>query len=662
MADTELRAITQEDIWLLRRVGNPVASPDGRWLVTSVIEPEYDPADEIADLWLVAADGSAPPRRLTDGPGAKGGAAWSPDGASLAYVAKGPQDTAAQIYVLQVAGGAPRRITEWPSGARTPRWRPDGGAILFEAAAAPKPGSLRKSPARVYDSMPVRFWNRWLDENRPHLFVTDLHPGATAVDLLAGTAFADRPGFLGIFRTTERDTIETLQAQWAPDGQSIVFAAQINANEMMHTTVHTGLYQVAATGGEPVLLTAPDESYLEPQFTRPGDTLYAIRKRWATDYVSTRLARMPWPATAAPTVVTGQWERVIEGYAIAPDGQTVYLSAADDGFNRVFALPAAGGMPTTIVEGQAGAYRTVTPVAGGLAAIHETALQPPELVRLGTPPTALTRFNADRLAPIDAPAPEHFWFTASNGKRIHNVLFRPAGFDPARKYPIITLIHGGPAAMATDAFTYSAFWFHPHLLASPGYAVLVTNYTGSIGFGEAFAGEVERDVLRGPAEELLEAIEEAGRRYDFVDLARQAAVGGSYGGYLVNWLNGQTNQFKCLVSHVGPFNNEAQYGTNDGGLERETRMGGPIWEGGGQWNDQSPIRYVQNFATPTLVTHGERDFRVPLGEGLTNFKLLLRRGIPTRFIVFPDEGHMIANGENARLFWQEVSAWLARYL
>jgi len=325
-------------------------------------------------------------------------------------------------------------------------------------------------------------------------------------------------------------------------------------------------------------------------------------------------------------------------------------------------MPAAGGMPEPMVKMESGAYRNVVPIAGGLAAMHETALQPPEIVRLGPPHTPLTRFNAGRLEAIDAPAPIHFRFTAGNGKPIHNVLYRPAGFDPAKKYPVITLIHGGPAAMSTDEFSYSAFWFHPHLLASPGYVVLTTNYTGSIGFGEPFACAVEKDVLRGPAQELLDAIQAAADRFDFVDATRQAAVGGSYGGYLVNWLNGHTNQFKCIVCHVGPFNNEAQYGTNDGGIDRETRMGGPIWEGGGQWNDQSPFRYVQNFKTPMLVSHGERDFRVPLNEGLANFKILQRRKIPSRFIVFPDEGHMIGNGENARLYWNEVRAWLARFL
>jgi dipeptidyl aminopeptidase/acylaminoacyl peptidase len=214
--------------------------------------------------------------------------------------------------------------------------------------------------------------------------------------------------------------------------------------------------------------------------------------------------------------------------------------------------------------------------------------------------------------------------------------------------------------MSKDAF--STRW-NSHFLTAPGYVLLQTNYTGSTGFGEKFADEIERDVLRGPAREILEAVDEAARRYPFIDLSRQAAIGASYGGYLMNWFNGTTNQFRCLVNHAGAVNNESQYGVNDGGLGRELRMGAPVWDfGKGQWNDQSPIRYAAKWRTPSLITQGELDFRVPYGESSTTFKLLQRLRVPARLVVFPDEGHWILKGENNRKHMDEVMGWLKKYL
>jgi len=443
----------------------------------------------------------------------------------------------------------------------------------------------------------------------------------------------------------------------------VVFCAQIDAGVMMHSEVQTGLFQVPATGGEPILITDPSESFSEPQFARTGGALYALRKRRASDSTLTQLARFAWPKPGKAMIVTASWDRLVAGFSISADGGTAYLDALDDGFARVFRVPTAGGAVEALLPTGRGAYRTVTPVAGGLTAIFERAIQAPEIVRLeGDAHVPLTRFNAERVDAIDAPDPVHFWFTSAAGHRIHNMLVLPPGFDPKKKYPLVALIHGGPATAYTDAFNYGAFWFHMHLLATPGYVVVATNYRGSLGLGEDFAELVEKDVLRGPALDILAGIDEAIRLHPFIDKDRLAAVGGSYGGYLINWLNGTSRRFKCLVSHVGPINNEAQYGTNDGGLEREVRMGVPIWEKGGQWNDQSPIRYAQNFSTPTLITHGERDFRVPLGEGLTNFKILQRLKVPSRFVVFPDEGHFVGRAENTRVFWREVKAWLAKYL
>jgi dipeptidyl aminopeptidase/acylaminoacyl peptidase len=659
------RPITHEDIWLMKRTGEPVVSPDGRSVAVSVTEPDYDTAKQSSDLWLVAADGHQAPKQLTFTKALESGQVWSPDGMRLAFVTRREGDEVAQVYVLAMGGGEAQRITHVTDGASNPQWRPDGKAILFESAYDPLAAErkLHKWNARIYDAMPIRFWNAWLDEKKPHIFVQELGDSAKPVDVLKGSKLAESPGFAGLFNPGGG---QSLNAVWTPDGQSILFAAYVNRTEMMSAETESRLFVTPASGGEPRALTGSGLQFSRPKFSPAGDRLYALAERKAKPggrlYSLKRLAQFTWPSANQPTVLTEKWDRSVSAYSIAQDGKTVYLDAEDEGADQLFLISAQGGAVHRLFQVEHGGYANIEPVADGLIAVFQTAAQPPEIVRLDPAKrshTMLTNFNAEKLREIDTPEPLQFWFTAKDGRRIHNILFLPPQFDKNKRYPLVVFPHGGPASMSKDAF--STRW-NSYLLTSPGYVLIETNYKGSTGFGEKFADDIERDVLRGPAEEILEAIEEASQKYPFIDKSRQAAVGASYGGYLMNWFNGHTRQFKCLVIHAGAINNEAQYGTNDGGLDRELRMGVPIWEKGGQWNGQSPIRYSGSFQTPSLITDGEQDFRVPLSESITTFKILQRRGVPSRLVVFPEEGHWILKGENSRLHMQEVLAWLNRYL
>ncbi len=482
-------------------------------------------------------------------------------------------------------------------------------------------------------------------------------------DLLKGTQLVSGRGFAGIFQSSGG---QTLQPVWCPDGQSVLFAAYTNRDETMSAETESHLFVVSTKGGEPRQITHAGQIFSNPQFSLKGDALYALHQRTPVKggrlYSLTRLAKFTWPDAGAPSLITEKWDRSVSGFSLSRDGQTIYVDAEDDGFDQLFELSAQGGEPRRLFKVERGGYANVRPIAGGLVARFQTASQPPEIVRLN-PSTAshtlLTNFNEARLAELDTPDAVHFWFTAKNGKKIHNVINLPPNFDRTKKYPLLVFPHGGPNSMSKDAF--STRW-NSHLLTSQGYVLLQTNYTGSTGFGEKFADDIERDVLRGPAKEILEGIDEAIKRYPYIDGTRQAAAGASYGGYLMNWFAGNTTQFKCLVNHAGAINNESQYGTNDGGLSRELRMGGPIWETGGQWNDQSPIRYSGKFQTPMLITQGELDFRVPMSESMTTFKIMQRRKVPTRLILFPDEGHWILKGENSRVHMQEIMSWLKKYL
>ncbi len=667
---------THEDIWLLKRVGAPVASPDGRWAVLSVTEPAYDDTQS-SDLWLVRTDGSAPPRRLTATRAGESGATWSPDSRQLAFSARREGDEAPQIYLLDIAqGGEAQRITTLVIGARAPQFSPDGKQLLF--IANPYPGALtdadnrkameaekaRKYKARVYTGFPIRNWDRWLDERRPHVFVQPVDGSSPARNLLAGTELAKSPGY---------GAGEELEATWTPDGQAIVFAASRDRNAAAYAFTTSDLWQVPLAGGEPRRLTSATdgESWGRPRFTPDGRWLVALNDRANAGkvYVSTALAAVPWGKEGADfsrrVQTSAALDRAVSSFVLAPDSREVWFTAEDEGGENVYAVALTGGAVRTVAAPARGVYTglSVGKVRGApLLATYESASAPGEPVRLDTAKgthTPLSAFNAAKLAELDLPPLEEFWFTSQRGARIHNFIVRPPGFDPTRKYPLFVMIHGGPHTMWRDQFFLR--WNY-HLLASRGIVLLLTNYTGSTGFGEAFAQGIQGDPLIGPGLEVNEAATAAIAKYPFIDGTRQCAGGASYGGHLANWLQASTTHYRCLVSHAGLVNLEAQWGTSDTIYGREVNMGGPHWEGNPGWQEQNPIKYANRFRTPVLVTIGEQDFRVPLNNSLEYWSALQRMQVPSKLLVFPEENHWILKGENSRFWYAEVQDWLAQHL
>jgi dipeptidyl aminopeptidase/acylaminoacyl peptidase len=670
------RAITHEDVWLMKRVGAPVPSPDGKWVVFSVVEPAYDEKDQVSDLWIVPSDGSSKPRRLTGTRGGESGATWSPDSRSIAFAARRDGDEANQIYSLDVIGGGEAvRVTNISTGARGPQFSPDGRTILFLSSVYPGAANdednkriaqerkARKYRARVYESFPIRNWDRWLDELQTHLFIQSLGPGAKARDLLAGTKLISGRGFSGAVTSGGDD----LQPEWSPDGQSIIFVAMDNRNAAAYARTNTNLYQVSINGGEPKQLTTGRDNYSNPRFSPDGKTLYSnFNPDTGRAYTLNRLVSLTWPAVRDRRIITAGFDRAPSSFALTPDGKTIYLLAEDAGHEKLFTVPASGGEVTLAMDLTRGVYTNLSipdkAPSTMLFASWESAINPAEVVRLdlGTKTQkALSDFNMERIAQIDWQPLRHFWFTSKRGKRIHSLVVLPPNFDENKKYPLFVFIHGGPHTMTRDQFFLR--WNY-HLLAQPGYVILMTDYTGSTGYGEKFAQEIERDPLKGPGEELNEAADEAIRQFKFIDGTKQAAGGASYGGHLANWLQATTTRYKCLISHAGLVNLESQWGTSDVIYSREVNNGGPVWEQGPIWREQNPIRYAAKFRTPMLITIGENDFRVPLNNSLENWSVLQRLRIPSKLIVFPEENHWILRGENSRFFYSEVHAWLKKWL
>ncbi|HYN85026.1 MAG TPA: S9 family peptidase [Pyrinomonadaceae bacterium] len=670
--------ITHEAMWLMKRVGAPLPSPDGRWVVFPLTEPAYDEKDQTTDLWIVPADGSAKARRLTFSKGGEGGAAWSPDSRRLAFSAKREGDEVNQIYVLDVEGGGEAvRVTSLSTGARSPQWRPDGGAILFTSSvypgarddeenkklAAERKG--RKYRARVYESFPVRNWDRWIEETQAHVFVQTLDEGAKAKDLLAGTRLVAETGFGG----TLTNSGEELGAAWSPDGQWVVFNATTNRNVAAYANTHTHLYRVPAAGGEPAAVTSGSGSHGPPVFSPDGKTLFfSFTPENQSVYNLTRLASLSWPPAegARPKILTAGFDRSVGSFSPAPDSKTVYLLAEEAGHEKIFAVPASGGDARLAFEVTRGTYTNLrVPQKAArttLFANWESATNPAELVRVELKDgrhAALTDFNASAASKIDWQPLRHFWHTNKEGRRVHTMMALPPAFDETKRYPLVVLIHGGPHTMWRDQFFLR--WNY-HLIARPGYVVLLTDYRGSTGYGERFAQDIQGDPFVGPAADINDAADEAVRQFPFIDGTRQAAGGASYGGHLANWLQATTTRYKTLFAHAGLINLESQWGTSDAIYHREVGAGGPVWEQGRVWREQNPIRFAANFKTPILLTVGENDFRVPLNQTLENWSVLQRLRVPSKLIVFPDENHWIQKGENSRFFYQELHAWLAKYL
>jgi dipeptidyl aminopeptidase/acylaminoacyl peptidase len=667
--------ITHESMWMMKRVGAPVASPDGKWAVFSVTEPAYDAKDQVSDLWIVPVDGSAAPRRLTFTKSGESGPAWSPDSRRLAFSARREGDEVPQIYVIDIAqGGEAVRVTSLSTGASRPRFSPDGKMLLFTSNVYPGAADdeankkaaaerkARKYNARVYEGFPIRYWDQWVAETRPRLFVQAAEAGARARDLLAGTKLAAMPGFGGRPTSGTGGSEEVFDAIWAPDGQSIVFVATTERDAGAYAFPFYRLYLAPAAGGEPKQLTSDAASYSSPAFSPDGKTLYALREaRGQKVYALTRLARMDWPSPGAPEVLTNQFDRSVDNYAITSGGG-IYLTAEDAGHVRLYALEGRTPRPTEenptgVCSSLSAADKAAAPV---LVGVWESSVNPAEVFRLSPAGRRrLTSFAVEEAGKIDWLPPLHFTFTSKKGRAIHNMIVRPPAFDERKKYPLVHIIHGGPNNMWRDQI--SLRWNY-HLLAAPGYVILLTNYTGSTGFGEQFAQAIEGDPFVTPGEELNEAADEAARRFPFIDGTRACAGGASYGGSMANWLLASTDRYRCLINHAGIFNLESMWGTTDIVYWMEARIGGPVWEQGEAWRKQNPARYAANFKTPILVTQGENDFRVPMNQALELWSYLQRRRVPSRLVVFPEENHWVLKAENSRYFYQEVHQWLARYL
>lgn len=657
------RSITPADLLAMHRVSDPRISPDGRQVAYTVGTPDMKENRVVRQVWIAPTSGGAP-RQLTRG-GRDGGARWSPDGTRIAYLSvhEGTQ----QVFVVPAAGGAPRQLTTLAGGADHVTWSPDGKWLAFSSETyidCPDDGCNRKRraeqearpvEARAYDGLLYRHWTEWRTDGRRHLFIVPAG-GGTARNLTPGATYDVPP--------LQREGPHPIA--FSPDGREIAFVAVADPVEATSTNGDIFIVPVEGTPAEPARITSDPGFDGGPAYSPDGRWL-AYRSQATAMYEADRwrLMRYDRSARTHAEIATG-FDRSVQEIAWAPDGDTIYFNAEDRGYMPVFSVPASGGAPRAIAPGTFNAEFALAADGRALVMARSSQQAPAELVIAsadGASERPLTRHNAERLAQLDLPAAEHFTFSGAGGTEVHGMLLRPPAFDPSRTYPLVMVLHGGPQTQFGD--TWSWRW-NSQAFAGQGHAILMINRRGSTGFGQEFTDAIRQDWGGRPFEDLMLGLDAALERFPFLDRGNVAAAGASYGGYMITWMASQAEgRFKALVAHAAVYNLESMYGATEELWFPEYEFGGPPWEAEDTYRKLSPHRYAAAFGkyrTPTLVVHGELDFRVPYTQALEFYTALQRQDVPSRLVIFPDEGHWILKPQNSAYWFEEVLTWLRAHL
>jgi len=653
------RPLTAEDLWKVARVGAPVPTPDGR-VVVPVTTYDLEANKGKPRLWLVPGEGGEP-RPLTSEEQASTDPAVSPDGRWVSFLrARGEEKP--QLHLMPLDGGEAERLTDLPMGVLDPRWFPDGTKIAFVTMlleAAPTPEGTKellekraKDPVKVHvtEDRVYRYWDRWLTEGeKPHLLVLDLKTRALTDVTPQGTGWFDLMDPSG-------------QYDVSPDGAEIAFAA--NSSRPPHHLLRWAIFTVPTSGKGPVTCLTPEGTppksadFWRPRYSPDGTSIFYGMQRDPYFYADkVRIVRYD-RAARTHTVLTEDWDRSPAAWELAKDG-TLILEAEDRGRVLLFSMTAGGGAPKALLtQGTASGLKIGRD--GRVYFTIQTTSAPPEAASIGQDGKdlrKLTKFNDALLSELALGEVREIEFPGADGNRVQMFVVLPPGFDPKKKWPLVHVIHGGPHGIAGDNFH---FRWNPQAFAAPGYVVACVNFHGSTSWGQDFAAVIQGGHGDKPFTDIMRATDlllETG----FIDEKRMAATGGSYGGYLVCWIAGQTDRFACLVNHAGVFDLIAEY-ASDITQGRHQAYGGEPWDRLDALDRWNPARFARGFQSPMLVIHGERDYRVPHTQALAVYNIYKAKGVDARLVFFPDENHWVLKPRNSIVWNREVHGWLQRYL
>jgi dipeptidyl aminopeptidase/acylaminoacyl peptidase len=688
------RFLSFDDLMKIQRVADPQTSPDGKWIAYTVTAVDKDKNTRNSDIWLAPAAGGEP-RQITRSPGSDERPRWLPDSKEIAFVST--RDGSSQIYVLAIKGGEPRRVTSIATEAGGLVLGPDGKNLLFTSdvypecdsgdsqkaldcnAAKKKSAEQSKVKAHIATRLLFRHWTEWKDGRRSHLFLMPLDGSQLPRDITPGDH--DVPPFsLG----------NPDDYAFSPDGKEVCYSSNHDLHEELSTNADLFIYSPAS--GETKKITTNPAYDGTPRYSSDGRFI-AYRAQLRPGYESDRFRLMLYYRTTGQHQnLTEGFDRWIDSFTWTPDARRILFISDDRGRNSIFEASIESKAVRRLIGENAAGDLSVSPDGKSLVFTRSSMYQPAEIYVAesnGSSIAARTHHNDTLLAALDMNRAEELWFDGSPSSdgpkvdpavakgfldpaqltaeipaqkpmdipKIHAWILKPPKFDASKKYPVLLFVHGGPQGAWADNW---GFRWNPQMYAAAGYVVVMPNPRGSTGYGQRLIDEVNKDWGGRCFKDLMLAMD-AVEKFPYADKAKFVAAGASFGGFMINWFQGHTSRFKALVAHAGDFDQSTGYYVTEELWFPEWELGAPPYENQQLYDFLSPGRYAKNFRTPQLVTHGELDYRVPVGEGLAMFTALQRRGIESKLLYFPDEGHWISKPRNSELFYKTVIDWLNRH-
>ena len=673
------RGFDVRDMVKLDRYSSPTLSPDGRRLVFAKRVLDDKSGKASTSLWIedLFARDAAPPKRLTPDGWNVNTPAFSPDGSTVYFLsAKGGSS---QLYAMPAAGGTPVQLTAFPVDVDSFKLSPDGASVAFSAGAFPDckgdagqgvldctKGKLdqaekNKASGMVFDRMFIRHWDTWNDGRLNRVFVTRL-PAAKA----KAAASATLVGSDVIGDVPSKPFGDSSEYAWAPDGKSLVLSARKSDRSEPWST-NFDLYLVSADGsGTARNLTEANKAWdTGPVFGSDGKTLY-YRAMKRPGFEADRFALMAMDLGSGDTrEIAPKWDRSADAIVLSEDGKTIYTSAQDVGEHPLFAIDVATGEAKKVVgDGTVSSFEIAGPT---LAFSRNTMKTGDQLFTTGLDGASLRAItpSAGEMVPDATFADfEQFTFKGWNNETVHGYVVKPWNYEEGKKYPVAFLVHGGPQGSFGNGWSYR---WNPQTYAGQGYAVVMIDFHGSTGYGQAFTDAISQHWGDRPLEDLQKGWAAAQQQYGFLDGANACALGASYGGYMVYWMAGnwhtpKSGAWKCLVDHDGVFDNRIMgYATEELWFS-EWENGGTPYDNPKGYERFNPVNHVKDWRVPMLVIHGQLDYRIPVSQGIAAFTALQRQGIESKFLYFPDENHWVLKPDNSILWHDTVNGWLKQHL